>query len=269
VLPPRPVSCALTASATQVKRDWTIAVDGSGSFEGASPARELVVEVLDPTGNAVSFEHEGRTTSSAALSAPFRATFLLRRPAAGTYTVRALAKAENPKVHDGSCQATVTIIPPADKVSFFVGGYVGKERRQREVELANGVVVTPGFCAPLVGVKGGVGFKVADNFQVAPAIGVAINTDEGKQSSLFGDLELNYLFDKGGYLGTGIGVWDFNHGDTVTGSWLLHFGVPVYTTANGNKLFFAAEWRLLFDGIDKADSNYQFWGGLRYEWRKR
>jgi hypothetical protein len=160
-------------------------------------------------------------------------------------------------------------ITPEEKVSFFVGGYVGKERRQREVELDNGVIVTPGFCAPLIGFKGGIGYKVSPKFQIAGAGGVAINTDEGDQSSIFVESEFNYLFDQGAYIGTGLGYWDFNHGDSDTGSWLLHFGIPVYTTANGNKLFFAAEWRFLFDGIDEADSNYMFWGGLRYEWKKK
>ncbi len=65
-----------------------------------------------------------------------------------------------------------------------------------------------GRCAPLFGVKGGYGFRVAPNFELAPAAGVAINLRDGDNSSFFAELEANYVADNDGYVGTGIGVWD-------------------------------------------------------------
>lgn len=154
-----------------------------------------------------------------------------------------------------------------DTVHPFIAGMFGKERRTRE---DSNVTPTAGtdflsYCAPLFGVKGGVQYQVNPRFMLAPAVGVAVNTDEGDQTSLFADLELNYTFPGGGYIGTGVGIWDFNHSDTVTGNLLFHFGVPIARdAANEARLLFVGEGRLFFDEFDDTANNYQAWGGIRY-----
>ena len=77
------------------------------------------------------------------------------------------------------------------------------------------------------------------------------------------------MFARDGYVGTGISLWDFNHGDQVTGGLLIGFGIPVWRDpVSSHSLLFAAEGRLLFDRIQWAPaSNYQIWGGLRYLFR--
>jgi hypothetical protein len=149
----------------------------------------------------------------------------------------------------------------------FIAGYFGKERRTREGDVVNPVAGTDflSYCAPLFGVKGGVQYQINPRFMLAPAVGVAINTDEADQSSIFADLELNYTFAGGSYIGTGVGIWDFNHSDTVTGNLLIHFGVPITRdAANDPRLLFAVEGRLFFDEFGDPANNYQFWGGVRY-----
>ena len=81
------------------------------------------------------------------------------------------------------------------------------------------------------------------------------------------DAELNYRFGNSAYLGAGVGLWDFNHGDFVTPNALVHFGIPLWKAADQKTLFFVTEGRLFFDRISDADSNYQFWGGLRFLFR--
>ena len=121
-----------------------------------------------------------------------------------------------------------------------------------------------GICAPLIGVKGGVQFQVKPNFVIAPAVGVAFNLDTGGNTSLFADLEFNYMYSNASYIGAGIGVWDFNHSDTVAPSLLVHFGIPLTRPAGPPTLYFIGEGRLFMNKFDDIANNYQFWGGIRY-----
>ena len=154
-----------------------------------------------------------------------------------------------------------------EKVDWFVAGYGGKERRVRDEEIALGngstIVVQNGQCAGLIGAKGGLDVRLSPSWRMAPAVGVAFNLEDGDNMSLFADLEFNYHLPRG-YLGTGVGVWDFNHGDDVAATWLVHGGWEVYRHANDNRLFFALEGRFFLNELDDTSNNYQFWGGLRY-----
>ena len=105
----------------------------------------------------------------------------------------------------------------ARKFAPFVAAYFGKERRVRDEFLG-------GRCAPLFGIKGGVGFRLADHFELAPAVGLAINTRDGDNTSLFAEVEANYVTSNEAYFGTGLGVWDITHSDTVAPTVLLNFG---------------------------------------------
>jgi hypothetical protein len=152
----------------------------------------------------------------------------------------------------------------------FVAGFFGKQRRQYGADdpAELGTAALPGFCDPLVGLK--VGFEKqlgSSQWVVAPAVGVAYNTGESDRTSLFVDAELNYKFTNGAYVGTGLGLWDFNHGDYMTPNGLVHFGVPLWRGAERNILYFVTEGRVFFDRASDIDSNYQFWGGLRFLFR--
>jgi hypothetical protein len=160
----------------------------------------------------------------------------------------------------------VQAAPPApiDRVHPFILGAFGKERRTLEED--GSVIGT--FCDPMIGIKGGVQYQLSPHFMLAPAVGIGINLDEGDRTVLFAELEANYTFANGGYLGTGIGVWDFGHSDNVTPHLLVHLGVPVVRYADERaRLLFAVESRLFFDNFDDIENNYQFWAGLRYVFR--
>jgi hypothetical protein len=146
-------------------------------------------------------------------------------------------------------------------------GAFGKQRRTVDIDdLDDALDAEAGigsFCDPLVGIKAGVEFQVTPHLVLAPAIGVAINLDESDRSGIFADGEINYVFDNGAYIGTGLGVWDMF--DDATLNLLVNFGVPMSRYADGGaRLLFVVEGRLFFDEFDNIDNNYQFWGGLRF-----
>ena len=150
-------------------------------------------------------------------------------------------------------------------------GAFGKQRRTIELgdDIDEGDDITVGsFCDPLLGFKGGVQFQLSPRFMLAPAAGVAFNFDESDRTAVFADLELNYTFDNGGAVGSGIGVWDLFDGDNITANLLIHFGAPITKYADDKaKLLFIVESRLFFDEFDNIDNNYQFWAGIRYVFR--
>lgn len=162
-------------------------------------------------------------------------------------------------------------VPAPARASWrpFVAAYVGKQRRQYDENdpAGLGTVFVPGFCDPLVGLKVGFEKRTSTQWSFAPAIGFAVNTEEGDRSTLFTDLEVNYNFAGGAYIGSGIGLWDVTHGDFLTPTALVNVGVPLWSSATGQALLFTVEGRLMLDRIKDVDSNYQFWGGLRWMFR--
>ncbi|HEX7486655.1 MAG TPA: hypothetical protein VF332_10915, partial [Vicinamibacterales bacterium] len=156
----------------------------------------------------------------------------------------------------------------ADRANFFIEGDFGKERRVRDVVTATTPPLTfgYGFCAPLFGAKAGVDLRLAPGWRLAPAIGVALNTRDSGQSSLFAEAELNRWFGRKGFIGTGIGVWDFTHGDTVAPVWLLQGGRQIWRASGpkANELHFVVTGRMFLNKMDDIANNYQFWAGLRY-----
>ena len=114
----------------------------------------------------------------------------------------------------------------------------------------------------------GVALKMSDHWTFASAIGVAVNVDELDRTTLFGDIEFDFMFARGAYLGTGLTFWDVTHSEAVTPGWLGTIGVPVWTSDEQlNQVLIAIEYRQLFDRGRDPDVNYQFWGGLKYLYR--
>jgi hypothetical protein len=156
-----------------------------------------------------------------------------------------------------------------EKIDWFIAPLVGKERRFREGEGATAAAAAAAattLCSPLIGARIGPDIRMTPNVRFAPAVGVAFNTRDGGNSSLFADAEIRRELTKG-FVGAGVGVWDFNHGDWITPNVLVDFGVLLKEYSNTNKLYFTGEGRL-FPGRDNGlANNYQFWGGVRYIFR--
>jgi hypothetical protein len=81
------------------------------------------------------------------------------------------------------------------------------------------------------------------------------------------DAEINKRFSNRAYVGTGLGLWDITHSDFITPTALVHFGLPLWKGDDQRTLFFVTEGRVLLRRVSDIDSNYQFWGGLRYLFR--
>jgi hypothetical protein len=160
------------------------------------------------------------------------------------------------------------------RVRPFFGVYFGKQQRQYDetdpADLgrpANPITNpdVPAFGDPLLGFKGGVALRMTPRWTFSPALGVAGNLDEGSRTSLFGDAELNYMFQRGASLGAGLTFWDITRSEIFTPGLLLSAGVPVWRNdVSYRQMLFSLEWRQMFDRGSDPDVNYQFWGGLKF-----
>jgi hypothetical protein len=169
---------------------------------------------------------------------------------AGHYTARLTA--ENGAV----CDAATDIVQTAPENGPFLSGYFGKERRVR-ADFPNG------RCAPMIGIDGGYAFYATENFEIDPTFGVGINTRDSSNTSLYAELELNVHFGQG-FVGTGIGWWDFNHGDTDRASLLGQFGIDL-VKQNHDNIIWLTQGRLFFSDFDDVKNNYMVWTGLRFQ----
>lgn len=158
------------------------------------------------------------------------------------------------------------------RVRPFIAALFGKQHRQYDGTDPAGrgridplTSTVPAFGDPLVGVKGGVALKMTEHWTFAPAIGVAANLEDSERTSLFADAEIDYVFQRGIYLGTGVTLWDVTHREIFTPGWLGTMGVPIWQNdVRTHQLLFIGEWRQLFDRMSDPDVNYQFFGGLKY-----
>jgi hypothetical protein len=152
----------------------------------------------------------------------------------------------------------------------FIAGYFGKQQRQYdEIDPAGlGAAVNPvrRYGDPLVGAKFGVALRLGDSkWSFNPAIGFAGNLEESDRSSLLLDTPIVFNFQNGMHLGSGLSLWDFNHDKITTFSWLGEAGFPIWKSEpKKHQLDFQVEWRQFFDRGSDPDTNYMFWGGLRY-----
>ena len=164
------------------------------------------------------------------------------------------------------------------RVRPFVTGFFGKQQRQyddtdpaslgRLPSINPRLVDVPAFFDSLLGFKGGVALKLSDRVTFAPAVGLAANLDETERSSLLYDVEIDFMFGSGAYLGTGVTFWDLTHSDSATMGLLGTAGIPLWRSDERmNQLLFGIEYRQLFERLSDPDVNYQFWGGLKYLYR--
>jgi hypothetical protein len=246
-----------------------VSIDGAQSASGRSPAATLVVTIVGPAGSPVSVDFEGKAVTELTLSAPFKATVLLKKAAPGTYVVKVTSSAANEKAAKSSCDTTFDVITD-DKVDFFYEGDFGKERRVRQSGVAGNppVATYGGYCAPLFGFKFGFDFKVSDTWRIAPGAGIAVNTKETGQSSVFAEVEFNRWFERNGFFGFNVGVWDFVDSDLTAPTAGIQFGKRLWSAGQGgNEFHFVGSGRLFLDQLDDIANNYQFWGGFRYIFR--
>ncbi len=271
-LPPQPKSvvgptCGVVMSFVRVKGAYEITVDATHSTTGTSGVPPTVsFELRDGAGTAV-----GQTLT---LDSSLTAKIVVRTP--GIY--RGMATVNTPQTvevgayrYEGTatCETSVTVEKPTGGgPAFFFDVLGGKERRVRPLEDTN---LEFAQCSPLLGLKLGLAKRFRTDWEVAGAVGVAVSlvTDDKKvkESELFVDGEVNRYLRGGSFIGTGLSLWDLTRSDTWTPAWLLHFGLPL-TRSERHPVFFVGEGRLFFDHIDDISNNYQFWAGVRVQFRR-
>jgi hypothetical protein len=160
-----------------------------------------------------------------------------------------------------TCEANYTLLKPEGELLPFFTLFAGNERRWRHPDESDPEPFED-RSAPLVGGTVGIMFPTGERFAIFGQGGVAANLRDSENTSLFADFGANVLLD-GGYFGGGVGVWDFNHGDTVEGSLFVHGGFDL-----SDRLQFNIEGRLFLGMLDMIDNNYVYLAGIRYFWTK-
>ena len=208
------------------------------------------VELRSDVAGTLEVQRDGAPLSGVEVPARLNANeaVTLRLCDEGHYTARLTA--DNGAV----CDAATDHIRPKAQWGPFVSGFFGKERRLNE-EIFGG-------CDPIIGLQGGIGFFVSDHVEIAPGVGVKINTEDGDRTSIFADLELNYHWDRA-MIGAGVGVWDITEDDFATGSILGQFGVHLTDVDSSVRVTWLNQGRIFMDNFDDIENNYMVWTGLR------
>jgi hypothetical protein len=152
----------------------------------------------------------------------------------------------------------------------FIGGYFGKQQRQydfddpADIGFNSNPVMRYGEAQ--AGAKFGIAFRIKNSqWSFNPAVGIAGNLEEPQRSASFIDAPLVYNLTNGMHFGSGLSFYDLTHDNNVTTSWLGEAGFPIWKSEpKKHQLDFQLEWRQFFDRGSDPDTNYQFWGGLRY-----
>ena len=263
-------SCGVTATPTKVKGGYDILIDGTAATAGRKPAETMTVQIIGPLGQPVPMSYEGTAKTEWTAKTPFKGTVFVKKPKAGTYTLRITTQTGAAK---NTCEATA-VVPEYDVVDFFADGTFGKQRRQYDIENEDGIGISPGFCDPQLAIKAGPLFWFADyKASFAPALGMAFqfgdlgdydfDPNEYNNVSLLAEAVVNYHFSpRGAFIGTGFGWWDLFDTDHNTGAWIVNFGAPVSDSDKGT-LMVIGEGRLFFANNDQS-SNYNIAAGMRY-----
>jgi hypothetical protein len=159
---------------------------------------------------------------------------------------------------------------PLRRIGAFLRIGFGELRRTYNDVPGAGLFGAPGratFSDPEVVVKGGAVLDVTPFFQIAPGIGAGVNADEGGTQGLV-EVEFNFTILRGGYVGTGVGWWDFNDSSNDDWTVLAHAGIPLARNSRRQvRLLFVVEGRLFGGQLDDISNNYQYGAGFRWVFR--
>ncbi len=172
----------------------------------------------------------------------------------GDHVLRATVTDEAGQVSTNACQVGFGVKNP---LPFFGGLYGGKERLVH----TEGPGAPGGRCAALVAAEVGFQPKIGENAEIEAAVGFKLNARDTDNSSVFADVAVNGLFGPA-FLGFGVSAWDLTRSNGSRAvALLLQTGIDL--TPNG-KFQLVAQGRAPFTKMDRVDTNYVVWGGLRF-----
>jgi hypothetical protein len=236
-------TCGITVSPSPAKAGRPVTVDVTGSRVAAGVTggiKSAKVEVV----------RQGTVEATYELTAPnfTRNDIVIRK--SGPHTVRAVVTDEAGQVSTNSCQADVDV---KSAFPLFVGVYGGKERLFQDN-------YPGGRCAGLLAAEIGVQPKIGENAEFEAAVGVKFNLRDSENTSIFGDVAINYLLARG-FFGGGLTAWDLTESDTRSVGLLVQGG---FDLDKDGKWQLVGQARAPFKHMGDLNSNYIVWGGFRF-----
>ena len=237
-------TCGITLSPNPAQSGKPITVDVTSSRVAAGVKggiKSAKLEVLDK---------KGAVTGTYELAAPnlTRNDVVIKQ--SGIHTVRVVVMDEAGQASTNACQAEVDV---KSAFPLFVGVYGGKERLFRDA-------YPGGRCAGLLGAEIGVQPKIGDNAEFEAAVGLKLNLRDSSNTSMFGDVAINYVLSRG-FFGGGLSAWDLTLSDTRSVGLLVQGG---FDLDKDGKWQLVGQARAPFNHMGDIDSNYQIWGGFRF-----
>ncbi len=243
-------TCSITVSPSPATAGKPVSVDLTGSRVAAGVTggiKTAHVEVV----------RKGEVVDSFDLNAPSlsRSDVVIKK--GGPHTLRATVTDEAGQVSTNACQTEIEVKNP---LPFFGGVYGGKERLVHDS--GPGAELVPGArCAGLLGIEAGFQPKLGEKAEFEAGVGVKINLRDSENTSIFGDLAVNYLLGAG-FFGGGISAWDLTRDNGSRSVALLVQGG--FDLTKDGKWQLVGQARAPFNKMDDLDNNYQIWGGFRF-----
>lgn len=235
-------TCGLTASPIPAKAGKPITVNATGSHVApgvAGGVKTVAVEVVQ----------KGVVVDKYEMAAPnYTRDIVIKK--GGMYTIRAIVTDDAGQTSSNTCQADLDV---KSEVPLFVGAYGGKQRLFQDN-------YPGGRCAGLIGLELGFQPMIADQTQLEIGVGPTFNTRDSGRTSMFADLAVNRVLDKG-FFGGGLSFWDLTLSDTRSVALLLQGG---FDLSKNGKWQLVGQARGPFNHFSDLSNNYQIWGGLRF-----
>jgi hypothetical protein len=245
IVKPCPPTCALVVTPNPVRSGKPFTVDASGSRVAPNVAGGIKSAQVD-----IVRKKDGVKVDSFVLAGPAlrRDDVVIRK--GGDYKISVVVTDDAGQTSSNTCEVDPFTVKPS--LPVFGAAFFGKERLIQDDFLG-------GRCAPLFGAEIGLLPEIAENVELQASLGAKINTRDGGNSSMFADVAINRVLNRG-FIGGGVSLWDITESDTRALAALVQGGVDV---SKDGRFQFVVEGRLPFDQFDDVSNNYQFWGGIR------
>lgn len=151
--------------------------------------------------------------------------------------------------------APKAVAPVIAKTLPFLAPFIGAEKRHRAECVDTSSTV--------YGLQGGILKPLSDRTNLLLALGWAQNDRESSFSSAFADIGVETKVGDNGFVGGGVGLWDFNNSDDSDGSVFVQGGAGLPWNSDKIDWQWFVQARVFTDTLDETSNNRLASIGLR------